>query len=76
MGFRYIDDIVQEDMKKKQQMEATMADLKMNNEIISAISKMTLRRFFVFFFFISKILQNKSMVGLPAYLKAGICRPQ
>ena len=40
MGFRYIDDIVQEDMKKKQQMEATMADLKMNNEIISAISKM------------------------------------
>ena len=53
-----------------------MADLKMNNEIISAISKMTLRRFFVFFFFISKILQNKSMVGLPAYLKAGICRPQ
>ena len=40
MGFRYIDDIVQEDMKKKQQMEETMADLKMNNEIISAISKM------------------------------------
>ena len=27
-------------MKKKQQMEETMADLKMNNEIISAISKM------------------------------------
>ena len=40
MGFRYIDDIVQEDMKKKQQMEETMADLKLNNEIISAISKM------------------------------------
>ena len=40
MGLRYIDDIVQEDMKKKQQMEETMADLKMNNEIISAISKM------------------------------------
>ena len=40
MGFRYIDDIVQEDMKKKQQMEETMADLKINNEIISAISKM------------------------------------
>ena len=27
-------------MKKKQQMEETMADLKLNNEIISAISKM------------------------------------
>ena len=51
-------------------------DRELANEIISAISKMTLRRFFVFFFFISKILQNKSMVGLPAYLKAGICRPQ
>ena len=40
MGFRSIDDLVKEDIKKQIQMETMMDQLRLNNEIISAISKM------------------------------------
>ena len=40
MGFRCIDDLVKEDIKKQIQMETMMDQLRLNNEIISAISKM------------------------------------
>ena len=40
MGFRSIDDLVKEDIKKQIQMEEMMDQLCLNNEIISAISKM------------------------------------
>lgn len=40
MGFRVIDDIVKEDVAKQKQLEGMLDELRLNNEIISAISKM------------------------------------
>ena len=39
MGYRYIDDIVQDEERQKRKLEKALTDTKMSNEIISAISK-------------------------------------
>lgn len=39
IGFRYIDDIMEKELAVQKQLKKTLDDLKLNNEIISAISK-------------------------------------
>lgn len=39
MGYRYVDDIIQEEERQKKRLEQALSELSLNNEIISAISK-------------------------------------